>query len=78
MLFLMQTLFLFFFSLIPTMDAVTSCLVVFQVSVFILQFDHINGQPLYEHPREDSLKESGHLFCRKYYGKELFDCLMLL
>lgn len=73
MLFLMQTLLLFFFSLIPTMDAVTSCLVVFQVSVFILPFDHING-----HPREDSLKESGHLFCRKYYGKELFDCLMLL
>lgn len=50
------------------MDALTSCLVVFQISVFILQLDQINCQPLYENPQEDSLTDSGHLYCRKYYG----------
>lgn len=57
------------------MDALTLCLVVFQISVFILQLDQINCQPLYENPQEDSLKDSSHLYCRKYYGKEcIFYC----
>lgn len=60
------------------MDALTLCLVVFQISVFILQLDQINCQPLYENPQEDSLTDSGHLYCRKYYGKELFDCYYVL
>lgn len=60
------------------MDALTSCLVVFQISVFILQLDQINCQPLYENPQEDSVKDLGHLYCRKYYGKELFDCYYVL
>lgn len=60
------------------MDALTLCLVVFQISVFILQLDQINCQPLYENPQEDSLTDSGQLYCRKYYGKELFDCYYVL
>lgn len=60
------------------MDALTLCLVVFQISVFILQLDQINCQPLYENPQEDLLTDSGHLYCRKYYGKELFDCYYVL
>lgn len=46
---------------------------VFQISVFILQLDQINCQPLHENPQEDSLTDSG-----KYYGKELFDCYYVL
>lgn len=60
------------------MDSLTSCLVVFQISVFILQLDQINCQPLYENPQEDSLTDPGLLYCRKYYGKELFDCYYVL
>lgn len=54
------------------MDALTSCFVVFQISVFILQLDQINCQPLYENPQEDSLKDSSHLYCRKCYERELY------
>lgn len=58
------------------MDAVTSYLMVFQISVFILPLDHANGQPLYENPQEDSLKDSeGHSYCRKFYGKK---CLLVI
>lgn len=53
------------------MDALTSCLVVFQISVFIRQLDQINCQPLYENPQEDSLKDLGHLYCQKYYVKRI-------
>lgn len=58
------------------MDAVTSCLVVFQVSMFTLPLDHANGQPLYENPQEDFFKDSeGHSYCRKCYGKK---CLLVI
>lgn len=55
------------------MDVVSSYLVVFQVSFFILHvhLDHINGQSLYETPREDQLKDSeAHSYYRKVYGKQ--------
>lgn len=56
------------------MDVVSSYLVVFQVSFFILHvhLDHINGQSLYETPREDQLKDSEpHSYYRKVYEREL-------
>lgn len=56
------------------MDVVSSYLVVFQVSFFILHvhLDHINGQSLYETPREDQLKDSEpHAYYRKVYEREL-------
>lgn len=55
------------------MDVVSSYLVVFQVSFFILHvhLDHINGQSLYETQREDQLKDSEpHSYYRKVYGKQ--------
>lgn len=54
------------------MDVATSCLVVFQVSVFILPMDKIDGQPLYEHPREYPLKASEANSCyQQIYGEEM-------
>lgn len=56
------------------MDVVSSYLVVFQVSFFILhvQLGHINGQSLYETPRDDPLKDSeAHSYYRKVYEREL-------
>lgn len=54
------------------MDVATSCLVVFQVSVFILPMDKIDGQPLYEHPREYPLKASeANSYYQQIYGKEI-------
>lgn len=41
------------------------------LSVKIHLLDQINCQPLYENPQEDSLTDSGHLYCRKYYEREL-------
>lgn len=60
------------------MDVVSSYLVVFQVSFFILHvhLDHINGQSLYETPREDQLKDSEpHSYYRKVYGKQKVELL---
>lgn len=61
------------------MDVVSSYLVVFQVSFFILhvQLGHINGQSLYETPRDDPLKDSeAHSYYRKVYGKKR--CLLVI
>lgn len=41
------------------------------LSVKIHLLDQINCQPLYENPQEDSLTDPGHLYCRKYYEREL-------
>lgn len=64
------------------MDVVSSYLVVFQVSFFILhvQLGHINGQSLYETPRDDPLKDSeAHSYYRKVYGKKkMFACYNFL
>lgn len=54
------------------MDIVTSHLVAFQVSLFILQvpFDNINGQTLYETPQGDQFKAlEANTYNRKTYGK---------
>lgn len=57
----------------PTMDVVTSFLVVVQVLFFTqhVPLYHVSGQPLYKNPRPDSLKDSEAYFnYQKIYGTE--------
>lgn len=58
----------------PTMDVVTSFLVVVQVLFFIqhVPLYNVSGQPLYNNPRTDSLKDSEAYFnYQKIFGTEI-------